>query len=360
MPFLNYFFLLLLSFLVLLHPSKSVAGENKKALTVGAVLSLTGMAALQGSSIQDGLEFAKSELAKDGWKIDIIYEDDGTEPKRTIAAVESLIHRDIKLIIGPIWEILATPASPIIKRANAVSFQPSNSSDFVFGANDRNFFFLARPSLALEPLTAALKTKDAKRIAIVNNDSSWGQLWKRIFEAAAKDADAKIISTHFFQFSDGTSGIPPLLSKLKGQKIDTILSTGSNDFVSMLVKGAETQKFKLTMIGPEFLDAQLDGLLPKESQFVEAESILPKASPEFIEAFTKWKGTAPKKYTDFAHNTLFALTKAVDEVGNDPDAIKNYLETKLDETIFGNRLRLNAAHDVEGVGYEVTEVIKLK
>lgn len=82
---------------------------DEPTLRLGAVLSLTGAAAVHGTGIQEGLEFAKQELGKKGKNVEIVYQDDGTEPKRTINALESGIASGLRFFIGPTWDFSRSP-----------------------------------------------------------------------------------------------------------------------------------------------------------------------------------------------------------------------------------------------------------
>jgi ABC-type branched-subunit amino acid transport system substrate-binding protein len=75
---------------VLLRPG-SASGQEKK-LEIGAVLSLTGAAAVHGSGIQEGVEFASRRLKDQGWGVEVNYQDDATLPRRTLSALEALLH----------------------------------------------------------------------------------------------------------------------------------------------------------------------------------------------------------------------------------------------------------------------------
>ena len=72
---MKQFFALTGCFLVL-FTSQSAADD--RTLHLGAVLSLSGAASVQGRALQDGIEFAKKVLVEKGWRLEIQYEDDGS------------------------------------------------------------------------------------------------------------------------------------------------------------------------------------------------------------------------------------------------------------------------------------------
>ena len=112
-------FLLLLLLFLAIPPTRAeeqasgAAAPAEKVLRVGAILSMSGPASAQGAALKDGIELAKNVLENGGWKVEVIYEDDGTVPKTTVSAIESLAARGTKFFIGPTWSFLADAAAPI-------------------------------------------------------------------------------------------------------------------------------------------------------------------------------------------------------------------------------------------------------
>ncbi len=78
-----------------------------EAIRIGAVLGLTGDAAQDGLSIKRGIELAKADLAKEGIVVEIEYQDDKTDPKQTVSALQYLLSTNRpQAIIGPTWSFL--------------------------------------------------------------------------------------------------------------------------------------------------------------------------------------------------------------------------------------------------------------
>jgi branched-chain amino acid transport system substrate-binding protein len=340
------------------HTHATVHAEEHKSLSVGVVLSLTGMASIHGKAILDGVELAKSDLEKKGWKIDLQLEDDGTEPKRTVTAFQRLTGAGQRLFVGPTWGILAEPARPVIMRSNSLSLQPCNSSDFVAGDNSRNFFFFTPPTSALPLINEFLKKYPNKKVAILNNTSNWGDLWTKLFTKAATDNGLSVASTDMVQFSEGVSTFASLLAKYKRDGVEVILSTTTKESTAEIVKKMEELQYNGTLLSPDLLDSISDKLVGGTSRFVEGYGIHPVTSTAFIESYQKTFGRVPGKYADSGYDALTALAAAVSAVGNDPDAIKEYLENKIDIEGAAGRVKFDKNHDVAGRGYEVAQLVK--
>lgn len=330
---------------------------TERSLSIGAVLSLTGIASVHGLAIRDGLEFARSKLESQGWKIDISYQDDGTEPKRTISAVQQLAATGIRFFVGPTWGILAVPAAPVFKRSSALSLQPCNSSDFVEGTNDRYFFFFSPPSTSQQLIDQFLKEQSGKKVGLVIAISAWGDLWQKLFENGAKQAGLQIVSTDLVQYGEIDAAMPTLVAKLKQRGVDVVLSTSSKDSTALMVAAFEKQHLPVTILSPDLFDSVADSLISPKSKFVDGYTVTPKSSDWFRREFKEWKGENPHKYSDSGYDTLIALAEAVQHVGNDVEAVKEYFEKTIDLEGAAGRVKFDSHHDVAGSGYEITQMI---
>ncbi len=336
------------------------ANPGQKELHLGVVLSLSGAASPHGVAMREGVDFAVSQLKEDGWTIDLKFEDDGTEAKRTVSAVERLSSTGYRFFVGPTWGLLAEPAAPVFARTHSISMQPGNSSEFVSGGNG-NFFFFLTPVRKYEPvLTEWLKSGKYKKVAILIADSPWGELHKNVFKKVVQNAGAEIVFDEGFQYGEENTALPPIVTKLKAKAPEVILTTSSKEITAQLVKHLERQQYRTAVLSPDLGDAVLEKLLPAESDWVEGYFIRPESRETFKEKFRSWKNRDPLKYADTAYDSVMALAEAVEKAGAEPAAVKSYLETKLDKEGASGRLRFDKNHDQQDGGYVIIEKIARK
>ncbi len=333
------------------------ARADDNELKIGAILSLTGMAAAHGTAIRDGIEFAKSTLENSGRRVSITYQDDATSAKNTISGVEQLAASGIRYVIGPTWGNLSGPAEPSFRRHKMLSFQPANSSEFVPGSNEQFFFILSPPSSARAPLVEFLAKHRGSKVGIVNVESLWGSLWQKLFQDAAKEVGLEVVVDELLQFGELEVGLRSLTTKLKQRKVDILLSTTWSQGTALTVAELERQQVKLTLLSPDLNESVNERLVKTESRFVDGFTIIPREDPVFIEAFSKTFGRKPLKYTDTAYDALMIIVEAVTRAGDDTEAVKRYLVTSLDVAGKSGRLKFGASHDVQGAGYEVRRVV---
>ena len=338
-------------------PRNSFAEENTKELRVGAVLSLSGPAAIHGLAIREGLEFAKHDLEEKGWRVDLRFQDDGTEARKTLSAVEMEATSGTKLFVGPTWGLLAEPAASVFLRTNSISIQPSNNSEFVKSGGANYFFLLTPLEKYREAFREWLKDKKFERAAIVIADSPWGELHKKIFRQVIEEDGGKIIAEESFQYGAENTAVPALVTKLRAKNPDIILSTSSKEITALLAKHLELQHIQTILLSPDLGDAVHEKLLKSSSPTLQGYFLKPKSQESFLQNFQNWKGQPPKKYADMAYDALMAYADGVSHVGPDPLALKSYFESSFSMNGASGKVRFGTNHDRLDGEYEIVSVI---
>jgi len=102
--FLTFLILCVLSALLVIS---GCSKKEPREIRIGAVLPLTGSAAVWGQNAKMGLEIALEEVnaagGPQGKKVKIIYEDSQSEPTKAVSALQKLISTDrVPVVIGDI------------------------------------------------------------------------------------------------------------------------------------------------------------------------------------------------------------------------------------------------------------------
>jgi branched-chain amino acid transport system substrate-binding protein len=287
--------------------------KEDKHITIGAPLSLTGMASVDGQNIKDGIEFAKKELAKDGIILEVVYEDDATEPAKTVSAIKKLKDFDkVDAIIGPTWSFLASASADTIQQNKIVSYNPANTSEHVEGQSEYFLFGAPKNSLKEKPTEEWLKTIGAKKVAIVLEQGSWGDSHIKPFENAIKSSGAELVLTERIAFGATGVDIQTIISKVVNSGADTVLFTGFDESTALMINKREEMKATYSML-------VASGMARKQNEEgkinVDTEDniyiIDPVASKEFQQAFEKEYGRLPGAYSDSAYDGTMMLAKAI-------------------------------------------------
>ncbi|MEI6553335.1 MAG: ABC transporter substrate-binding protein [bacterium] len=305
---------------------------NNQEIVIGAVLSETGMASIDGNNIKSGIEFAKEELVKKGVKVRVVYEDDQTNPKNTITAIQKLVDIDHpQALIGPTWSFLAEAAGPVVDNNKIVSMSPANTSESV-NVNSGYFFFGAPKNGAKEKYSADwIKDRGLKKIAIVVENSGWSESHITPFEKAIKDAGAELVFTERFTYAENSvdgGQMKSIILKAKEAGVDGILYTGFDQATTVLItKKQELNSNVQILMATEIpIGLQKNGVVhikDTDNIFV----IRPQESQAFDDAYKARYNEYPGAYADRGYDSLMLLVSALQNKGNMD--LKDYLKSDV-------------------------------
>ncbi len=324
--------LILVSSFVFVSIFVSINDKQEKHITIGAPLSLTGTASIDGQNIKDGIEFAKKDLAKEGITLEIVYEDDATEPAKTISAIKKLKDFDkVDAIIGPTWSFLSSAAADTIQKNKIVSYNPANTSEHVEAQSDYFLFGAPKNSLKEGPVTEWLKTIGAKKVAIVLEQGSWGDSHIKPFENAIKLSEGELVLTERIAFGATGVDIQTIISKVINSGAEAVLFTGFDESTALMTNKKKDMDAKFAIL-------EASGIVEKQDEDGKVNVVLednvyviiPKASESFQKAFKQEYGRLPGSYTDSAYDGTMMIVKAILEKPEDADLNQYIREMKYE------------------------------
>ncbi|MFA7302565.1 MAG: ABC transporter substrate-binding protein [Candidatus Paceibacterota bacterium] len=285
--------------------------ENTQAIKIGAPLGLTGSSAVDALSIKRGIDLAVTDLSKKGVVIDVVYEDDGTDPKRTVSAVTKLINVDkVDFLIGPTWSFLTDAASPVFNQAKVVSFAPANTSEFSNGGQ-YGFYGATKNAQKRAPVTKWLKDNNATKVAIILDKGAWGASNLSVFKAAAADAGAEVVFVEEIPFGQESS-IPTILTKMVSAKPDVLLTTGYDQGMTLTITKSQELQINIPIL---FATEIVTGLvknkivtLQSTDNFYLTNSVVDNS---FRAKFKEVYGEEPGSYADRAYDGVMLLAEAM-------------------------------------------------
>lgn len=308
---------IIISILVLVILSALVVVLNHQKedtyIKIGAPLSLTGTASVDGQNIKDGIEFAKKDLAKQGIVLEVIYEDDATEPAKTISAIKKLKDFDkVDAIIGPTWSFLASASADTVQNNKLVSYHPANTSEHVEGQSEYFLFGAPKNSLKEKPTAEWLKSINAKKVAIVLEQGLWGDSHIKPFENAIKSSGGELVLTERIAFGATGVDIQTIISKVVASDADAVLFTGFDESTALMINKKKEMGAIYSMLVASGMAQKQDeeGIINVDSTD-SIYTIDPVASKEFQDAFKKEYGRLPGAYTDSAYDGTMMLAKAI-------------------------------------------------
>jgi len=339
-----------------LGSSQKSADSSGQAIKIGADLSLSGIASQDGESIKNGLELARTDLKAKGVNVDIVYQDDKTEPKDTVSAIQALNAEGVQAIIGPTWSYLAEAGVLVATQLKIVTVMPANTSEYVSAHTPYGFFTTAKVANIVDPLAAWLSKSGKKNIALIRNQGLWYEVIQKAVEAAAEKAGVKISYEENIPFGAAQSGLSTIMTKVKAAKPDLIFTEIDEDeaitafFNKTNQLGINADIMSVTTALGRIMASGNIHLNTGSSLYL----IAPTTSSAFDVKYRAAYGTGTKPYADRAYDSLMLLVDAIQKHGDMP--LNEYLATRTDYKGFLGEYRFDANHDISDAAWVITKL----
>ena len=164
--------------------AEEVPGVSDDRILVGMTTDLTGPLAFAGQQVSAGarlyLQHVNEQGGVHGRRIDLLVEDDGYQPPRTVAAFRKLLERDgVFCFAGNLGSVTTMATLPLIERERVPVVMPCNFNSrmatpfkrYVF-AVDPNYMI---QSWLIAQYIAEIEKADSPRLAAVYQDDDLGQ-----------------------------------------------------------------------------------------------------------------------------------------------------------------------------------------
>ncbi|MGR7996006.1 ABC transporter substrate-binding protein [Xanthobacter sp. ZOL 2024] len=281
-------------------------------IKIGINQPLTGPFAASGTYVTNGAKIAADEInAKGGVlgkKIELVVEDNKSNPTEAAAVTEKLITSDkVPVLLGAWGSSLTLAAMPKLEEYSVPMLVETSSSGKITKSGNPYVFRISPPSSveaeAFEPIAKKLGIKKADFL-VINND--WGRGAAVEFSKVLKDngIEVGLVETMDQSSQDMTAQ----LAKLKASDADTLMITAAVDQLTLLFKQMAALGIKKKVIttggsqNPDQLVAQAGSTANGTLHLVAFAPWWPEKSPNPEEAtafITEWK----KRGYDFAGTT---------------------------------------------------------
>ncbi len=243
-----YLFVILLSILL----GITGCAKEEGVIKIGAILPLTGDAALYGQNAKEGIDLAVEEINSDGGvlkrEIKIIYEDTQADPKIGVSAFQKLIKVDkVNAVIGSITSSVILAVAPIANKEKIVVLSPAATSPKVTEAGE--FIFRNWPSDAYEGKIMAeyvYHNLNLKKISLLLINNDYGKGLEQVFvkEFNRLDGEIGIIET----FNPKETDIRTQILKIKNSKSDGLYIVGYPEEFVIILKQIRELRLKTQLL----------------------------------------------------------------------------------------------------------------
>lgn len=222
-------------------PQPGAAGEE--IARIGSVSPLTGPQSHLGKDQENGVRLAIDEANASGLtiggrkvKFELMSEDDQADPKTATIVAQKMVDQQARGVIGHLNSGTSIPASKIYSDAGIAQISPSATAvaytaqgfktAFRVMANDR------QQGKVLGEFAAGKLA--AKKIAIVDDRTAYGQGLADEFEKAAKAAGAEIVAREFT--TDKATDFMAILTAIKAKNADLLFFGGMDTQAAPMAK----------------------------------------------------------------------------------------------------------------------------
>ena len=307
----------------------SVVGCGKKneaandVIKIGSVAPLTGPQTHIGKDNENGARLAVDEINAKGLelggkkvKLELLGEDDQAEPKTATIVAQKLIDAGVVAVIGHLNSGTTIPASKIYHDAGIPQISPSATA-VAYTAQGYNTAYrvMANDAQQGKALGQFAVTKmGAKKIAIIDDRTAYGQGLADEFEKAAKAAGGEIVAREYT--NDHATDFSAILTGIKGKSPNLIFFGGMDPQGGPMAKQMKNLGLTAKLLGGDGLqNVNFVKLAGSDAEGVIASSPgLPIDSmpggPEFRKKFEAKYGVI-QVYAPYAYDAVYALVDAM-------------------------------------------------
>ena len=218
----------------------------QETVKVGVIQPLSGSVAASGNYIRMGAEIGRDWInAKGGVlgrKVELLIEDNKSDPKEAATAAEKLIVRDkVPVIVGAWGSSMTLAAMPKLEEYGVPMVVETSSAATITKRGNPWVFRISPPSemeaLGLEKYMKDLGIKQADFLA-VNTD--WGRGAVGAFGDLLKRSGAQVGTAEFME--QAATDMNAQITKVKAGGADTLFLTTSVEQITLVLKQAQEQR----------------------------------------------------------------------------------------------------------------------
>lgn len=242
----------LLATTAILAASALTAAHAQETIKIGVTQPLTGAFAASGNYVAQGTKIAAEEINKDGGvlgkKIQLIVEDNKSNPTEAVTTVEKLIEQDkVPLLIGAWSSTLTLAVMPKLEEYHVPMIVETSSSGKITTSGNPYVFRISPTSemeaKAFQPLAKQMGIKKAAFL-YTNNDFGIGSADEYGKMLKANGVEIGVRET----MDPAATDFSAQLAKIKASGADTIFVTTAVEQLTLILKQAKEQQLKARVV----------------------------------------------------------------------------------------------------------------
>jgi branched-chain amino acid transport system substrate-binding protein len=299
--------------------------QQDKTVKFGAVLPLTGEAALYGEPVRKGVELAFEELqAREDFPYELSLEvvDTASDPEKGKALLDQMYESGALAVVGGVTTAEALQMVAIADEHDQVLISPSASTPQLTGIS--KYFYRVFPSDSREGATMGMfanQKLEIKSIVILAKEDLYAKGIQEVFEAEFEQFGGEVLE--LIEFPSVPGDLSGLVERVITLDPDAVYLAAYASDVAAMIAGLRDLGFDKNILttsafaAPEII-AQVgksaDGVFLTQASF-DAESEEPQVQA-FASAYREKYGTDPDLYAAHGYDTMLVLAQALKQGGD--------------------------------------------
>lgn len=149
-------------------------------IQIGALVPLSGAFASQGDEILAAISYAAEDINKSfveegkATRIELIYTDTQTDPEIAKIHLNTMITKDIRVVIGPLTSVEVIALKEDVDPSNTIMISPGSTLTSLAIADDNIFRMVTDDAKMAEAVVEVMWDQGIRHLAMLNIDNTWG------------------------------------------------------------------------------------------------------------------------------------------------------------------------------------------
>jgi branched-chain amino acid transport system substrate-binding protein len=313
------------------------------SVKIGALFSVSGPASFLGEPERNTAEMMVAEINKAGGikgrKLELIVYDTQGDATKAVQAANKLIKDDkVVAIIGPSTTGDSMAVIPVVEKAEIPLISCAAGIKITDPVKKWVFKTAQNDVLAVMKIYKNLQKQKINKIAILTVSDGFGSSGREQLKLQAKEFDIKIISDETYSPSDKDMTVQ--LTKIRQSEAQAIVCWGTNPGPAIVARNAKQLGIKIPLYmshgvsSKKFIElagAGAEGIILPSGRVIVADQ-LPKSDPQkkalmnYVNKYREHYKVEGDHFGGHAYDAIMLLTKAMEQAGFSPAAIRDQLE----------------------------------
>jgi len=328
-----------LIFVISANKQSGNLSSNNMPIKIGAMISLTGVAADFGDMSKKAMDLAVEEINNnggvDGRSVELYIEDDQTTPQGSVSAYQKLVGiQNVDAVIGGIFDFTAQPIFALAQKDKKVFISPVNFQiDGSFEMNDYSFVLYPKFDQVISQLDSVIADSKINNLAMIRYKSGFGESIENTLANIMKDKGAFSVETYT---AIGSSDFRTNILKLVDKKPQAVFLDMLDFDIVKYIEVAEDLNFKPQLIAytamrDMFNNPKVDKSKIEGSIMIDWEV----PSDEFVKRFEKKYGQKPRRGANKSYDAIYILAESISK-SKTAEEIPKYIESNTFKTVNGD------------------------